>query len=206
MIDRHRSRSAPSESGFTLVEFLVSSVILVVLGASVFSAIVEMGRTASYQTEVQAVIQNTRIAMNTLERYIKQAGNNPRLATFEGVTIIGPSQVRLRADLTGSAPGHPDQGDPDGDTNDIDEDVTVGYNSTDRTIEMVLPDGSVRGIAGGITAFTMQYFDSTGGATAVGADVRRVRVTISGGSRLAHPQTKKTYAITEVSDVQVSTR
>ena len=95
----HRSRCG--EAGFSLVEFLISSTILVVLGASVFSTITDLGRTASYQTEVQNVLQNARIGMDTLARHIKQAGNNPLSAAFEGITIGSSTQVQIRADLTG---------------------------------------------------------------------------------------------------------
>ena len=107
-------RNTYGEAGFSLVEFLISSAILVVIGASVFSAITDVGRTASYQTEVQTVLQNTRVGMDTIARRIKQAGNNPLAATFEGITIGGAHQVQIRSDLTGSAPGQPDKGDPDG--------------------------------------------------------------------------------------------
>jgi len=199
-------RNPCGKAGFSLVEFLISSTILVVLGASVFSAITDIGRTASYQTEVQTVLQNTRIGMDTLARQIKQAGNNPLAATFEGITIGSATQVQIRSDLTGSAPGHPNQGDPDGDTSDVDENVTFRYDAGARAIEMVLGDGTVNRIASYISAFSMQYFDTTGSVTAVGADVRRIRVVISGATTLANPKTGQRYGITLTEDIDVSTR
>jgi type II secretory pathway pseudopilin PulG len=199
-------RNTRGEAGFSLVEFLISSTILVVLGASVFSAITDIGRTASYQTEVQTVLQNTRVGMDTIARRIKQAGNNPLSAAFEGITIGGAHQVQIRSDLTGSAPGQPNKGDPDGDTNDLDENVTFRYDANGRAIEMVLGDGTVCRIANYISAFSMQYFDATGSATAVGANVRRIRVAISGATTLANPKTGQTYGITLTEDIDVSTR
>jgi Tfp pilus assembly protein PilW len=199
-----RDTSTGTESGFSLVEFLIAAVILVALGATAFSAMAEMQRTASYQTEVQSVNQNLRIAMDTLSRYVKQAGNNPRAAAFEGITITGATQVRLRADVTGLAGGN--LGDSDGDTADLDEDVTIRFNAAQRSIEMVLPNGDTRSIANYVTGFSMQYFDRLGVATGVGADVRRIRITITAGTLVAHPQTHRIYRITEASDVQVATR
>ncbi len=76
-------------------------------------------------------MENTRVAMGTLERYIVQAGNNPRSAAFAPVTITSATQVRLCSDLTGSAGGN--QGDPDGDILDANEDVTIRYNATGRS-------------------------------------------------------------------------
>src|SRR5688572_11634012 len=65
------------ESGFSLAEFLIASVILLVIAASVFGMMAETQRASSYQSEIQSVLQNTRIAMSTLERYIRQAANDP---------------------------------------------------------------------------------------------------------------------------------
>ena len=86
----------------------------------------------------------------------------------------------------------------------LDEDVILRYNAGARTIEIVIPaTGTVRTVAGFITAFNMQYLNQFGAATAVGNDVRSVQVAISGGSRRAHPQTRQTYGITEACTVQL---
>ncbi len=61
-------------------------------------------------------------------------------------------------------------------------------------------------MAGYIAGFSMQYFDQFGAATVNGDDVQRVRVTISGGSQMANPQTLQTFGITQVSDVQLISR
>ena len=68
------------ESGFALAEFLISTVIVLGLSAGVFTMLTNVLSTSGYQTEVLSVMENTRVAMGTLERYIVQAGNNPRSA------------------------------------------------------------------------------------------------------------------------------
>ena len=109
------------ESGFSLAEFLIASVILLIIAASVFGMMAETQRASSYQSEIQSVLQNTRIAMSIVERYIRQAANDPiRLPgdpSFAeigfaqetmGVTVVSATEIRLRTDITGSgdlAPG-----------------------------------------------------------------------------------------------------
>ncbi len=196
------------ESGFSLIEFVISSTILLLVSASVFSMLAQTQRAASYQTEVQAVLENTRIAMDTVDRMIRQAGNDPRAAGFQGITIVSPTEVRVRSDLTGSSSGSgfPDKGDPDGDILDSGEDVTIRYNVNNQSVELAPGGGAAQPIANYISAFQLQYLDAAGGATGVGADVRRIRVTITGATAQADPQTGRTYSMQVGSDIQLATR
>jgi hypothetical protein len=180
--------------------------ILLVISSWLFSLLAETERSASYNTEVQAVLSNSRIGMDTVLGYVRQAGNDPHGSGFQGVTIVGPSEVRLLSDLTGSDPMDSNKGDPDGDTADVGEDVTIRYNANDRSIEMVTLGGTVQTIANYVDAFTMQYLDSMGVATTLGSDVRKIRITITCASQYGHPQTNKTYGMTVSSDVQLGTR
>ena len=55
--------------------------------------------------------------MQTVEQYIRQAGNDPFCTGVAGIAIVSTEEIQIRSDLTGSAgPGNPDKGDPDGDT------------------------------------------------------------------------------------------
>jgi Tfp pilus assembly protein PilW len=182
------------EGGFSLVEFLVSVVILMVLSAGIFTMLSDAQGTSGYQSQVLNVMENNRLAMNILGRYIVQAGNNPKAAAFAPVTINSSTEVRLRADVTGSAGGN--QGDSDGDVSDSDEDITIRYNSNARTIELVDAGGTVRILAESISGFSMQYLDANGNTTSVGANVRSIGVTITGASSVANARTGKTYGQT----------
>ena len=212
------------EAGFTMVEFVISAVILLLISAALFTILAETQRSSSYQTEVQAVMDNTRIAMDTVEGYVRQAGNDPcRAAGFVGIGdggVMTATSVRLRSDLTGSArcatPGCTcletdstlrDKGDPDGRTDAAGEDVTISYDSATSTVN-ITPQGAaaVQPIANYISAFTLQYFDQNGIATAVGANVLKIKITMTGTTTLANPQTKKTFGQTVTSDVQIATR
>ncbi len=197
----------PDASGFSLVEFLLSALILLVVSMSVFGVLTNVQRSSSYQTEVQAVLDNTRTAMDSVTHILMQAGNDPLKTGLEGVTITGASEVRIKSDLTGSAGG--DKGDPDGDTSDSGEDVTIRHNATARTIELVPNGGSAQTLAADISGFSMQYYDAAGGVvTGTGAapNVRRISVSITGASSLPDPQTRQVFSVQMNSDVQIATR
>jgi hypothetical protein len=180
---------------------------LLSVSSAVFGMLAEIQRNGSYRTEVQAVMDNTRIAMDTVERIMRQAGNDPHNVGFPGVTIVSATEVRICSDLTGSAAtsGFPDKGDPDGDTDDSGEDVTIRYNAN-GSIELVPNGGPAQPIANYISGFQMEYLDALGAATNVGANVRRIRVTITGATNLADPQTGQAFNMQVASDVQLATR
>lgn len=198
---------AGNETGFSLVELLTASLVLLLISAAAFRILAETQRTASYQTEVQAVLDNTRMAMDTVTRYLRQAGNDPHNVGVVGITVTSGTEVRLRSDLTGSVgSSSPDKGDPDGDTLDAGEDVTIRYNATARSLEVVPDGGSAQTIANDISAFAVQCYDANGNATTVGSNVRKINVSISGASTIANPQTRQTFGVTLTSDIQIATR
>jgi len=182
------------EHGFALAEFVISTVVMLVLSAGVFTMLTGAQSSSGYQTEVLSVMENTRVAMRTLERSIVQTGNNPLSASFTPLTITGATQIRICSDLTGSAGG--DQGDPDGDTQDANEDITIRYSPDNRSIELVLSDGTVQTLAQYISGLNLVCLDKDGVATTTAADVRAIRITINGSSTVANPRTRKTFGLT----------
>jgi len=197
---------AAAERGFSLVEFLIAALITLVLAASVFGLMSRLQRTAGYQTEVHWVLEGVMIGIETVERILLQAGNDPHQAGFPGLAIAGPAEVRVRADLTGSAHGSPDRGDPDGDTEDSGEDVTIRYNPNTRSLEVVPQGGIPQPVASNISGFAMQYFDNTGVETTAGDDVRRIRITLAVTSPLADPLTGRAFSMQLSSSVRLATR
>jgi hypothetical protein len=192
------------ESGFALAEFIISAAIIMSLSAGIFSMLTDVQSTSSYQTEVLSVMENTRVAMNTMERHIVQAGNNPlNIPGFTPVTATSPRDVRLCSDLTGSAGS--DLGDPDGIIDDTDEDISFQYNYEDRSIEIVA-GGATRTLSNYISLLTLEYYDVNGSPTMVGADVRRIRVIITGTSNAANPRTHKVFGLTLTGDFSIPNR
>jgi hypothetical protein len=197
---------AAAGQGFSLVEFMIAALITLVLAGSIFGLMSRLQRTAGYQTEVQGVLEGVMIGMETIERILLQAGNDPHQAGFPGLAIAGPAEVRVRADLTGSAHGSPDQGDPDGDTDDSGEDVTIRYNANTGSLEVVPQGGIPQPVASNISDFAMQYFDNAGVETTAGNDVRTVRITLAGTSPLADPQTGRVFSLRLSGSVRLATR
>lgn len=202
------SETVPSHDlGFGLAEFLISSGILLVISAAVFGMLAETQRAASYQNEIHAVLQNTRMAMSGLERYIRHAGNDPQNTGFLGITLVSATEIRLRTDVTGLAGvANPDKGDPDGDTNDAEEDVTIRHNSKNQSIEIIPNGGTAQAVANNISALFITCYDAAGAVTTNGADVRRICVSLTGTSPVPNPQTGQTFSLQLSSDIQLSAR
>jgi type II secretory pathway pseudopilin PulG len=195
-----------SQAGFGLAEFLMSLLILLIAALSVFGMLKDVQRSAGYQTEVQSVLNNTRLAIQTIGRTLRQAGNDPLGRGQYGITIVSATEVRVKSDLTGSAgAGNPDKGDPDGDTFDSGEDLTIRYNSATRSLEIVTESGAVQIVAGYISGISFRYYDSSGGPAATGNEVRRINVTVSGTSLLPDPVTRRSFGVRLNSDFQVAT-
>ncbi len=194
------------QSGFSLTEFLIAAFIMLAVISCVYGTLAEVQRSASFQTEVLSVISNTQFALQTAGRYIRQAGNDPLGRGLAGITIISSTEVRIQSDLTGSAgPGNPDKGDPDGDTNDSGEDVTIRYNSSTRSLEIVPGGGTAQVVAGYISNLSFQYYDADGKQASSGNAVRKINVTVSGASLLPDPQTHQIFSVQLSSDFQVAT-
>ena len=197
-------RCRRGESGFSLVEFLISTLLLLLVATAVFAMLAETQRAASYQTEVQAVMDNSRVALESVERILRQAGNNPNGAALTPVTIVSPSEVIIQSDLTGSAT--PDKGDPDGDVSDSGENLTIRYNAGAQTIEVVPNGGSAMAVANHISAFTIDWFDASGAMTVDGAAATRARIRLTATTTIPDPQTGQVFGMQQACDVQIQSR
>jgi Tfp pilus assembly protein PilW len=195
-----------TESGFALTEFLIAACILLIVSAAAFGMLVEIQRMAGYESEVQAVLDNTRIAMQLAKRYIQQAGNDPLNSGLTAITIVSPKEVRIQSDVTGSArPRDSNKGDPDGDIDDSGENITIRFNDRARRLEIVPSGGSAQIVANYISEFSFQYFNANGGPAAAGEKVYRITVTLSGASVLPDPQTRQPFSVRLSSDVRILT-
>jgi type II secretion system protein J len=198
---------ANDESGFSLAEMLMASAILLIISLAVFGALNGIQKTAGYQAEVQAVLDNTRNALQIMERCIRQAGNDPYKKGFEAISIVGPTEFRMRSDITGSAgPGNANKGDPDGDINDSGENLSIRYNSREKRLEMISRNGPAQIIAENISGLSLQYFDAEGNPTGIGDLVHRITVKIKGTSIYKDPKTRECFGVELESTVRILTR
>jgi prepilin-type N-terminal cleavage/methylation domain-containing protein len=191
-------------SGFTLVEFLMAVTLLLIVSLSLFRAVNEIQQSACRQAEVQEILDNMRMAFQAVAQCIRQAGNDPYRTGFEAVSIVGPTAVQIRSDLTGSeAPGKPNRGDPDGDTSDFGEDVLIRYNNLKKRIEMVSGKSPARIIADRISGFSLEYLDAEGNPIGNGADVVAIRVKMSGTAAVNPSMTGNRFGLQWVGTVRI---
>ena len=182
-----------AQAGFSLVEMLLSATILLVISMAVFSALNRIQQAASYQAEVQAVVDNTRIALQSMERCFRQAGNDPFQKGFDAISIFSPTEVRIRSDITGSRNGN--KGDPDGDINDSGENLLIRYNRKKKRLEMVSRNGPIQILAENISDLSLDFFDAEGHPTGRGDMVRTIKINISGLSTYKDPQSGIRFGI-----------
>jgi type II secretory pathway pseudopilin PulG len=201
-----KTRKTKVEAGFTLAEFLIATLILFVVASGIFATLTEMQCATGFQTEMQSVLNNTQVAMQTAERYIRQAGNDPFGCGLTGITIVSPTEVRIQSDLTGSAgPGNPDKGDPDGDFDDTGENITIRFNNRSRSIEIIPKGGPAQILAGSIYDLSFQYYDANDDPTNGSREVRKIVITLSGSSLSSNPLTRQVFGVKLRSEVRIMT-
>ena len=182
----------PGNDGFSIVELLMATLILGILTASMFPMLDDLQRETAYRSETQAVLDNIRVAIETLEKYIRQAGNDPYGTGFQGITIVSDQAVTVRSDLKGSHGS--DKGDPNGDVAGSDETVTLRFNPANQSVEVVA-GGTAQIVCNHIGDLKFHYYDADGNPAMDGSRVRRITVAISGLADLPNPKTREFFGI-----------
>jgi type IV pilus assembly protein PilW len=171
-----------SAYGFSLVELLIAMAVgLVILGA-MYSVFTIQNKTFGNQEDFVEMQQNVRAGMDMIAREVGMAGYDPAGVNsdagssndFSGVTV-NASQLQIQADLDGNG--------------------AIDMTSQENIVYAI--DGPpnyriTRNVGSGdqafvenVQSFTFGYLDGAGAVTTVPADVRRVKITITG--RTAKP-------------------
>ena len=192
--------SSGGDAGFSLLEMLIVLLIFSILTASLFLLLNDFQNKSAYRSETQAVLDNIRVAIETLEKYIRQAGNDPHGAGFQGITIISDQAVTIRADLKGSRGA--DKGDPNGDVNGSDENVTLRFNPANQSLEIV-SGGTAQIVCNHIVDIRFRYYDADGNPTMDGNKVRRIGITVSGAADRPNPVTREVFGIALEREIRI---
>ena len=161
------------EHGFTLVELLIGMTIgLIVLGALV-STLVIQNKSYAVQEQVTEMTQNARAAMDMMTHEIQLGGYDPTNAGFSGIPY-NVSQLQILADIDDDA----GTGAGDGDTNDVNENITYTFDAVNNRITRDTGSGA-EVFAENIDAFTFAYLDANGNSTTTTANIRQIRITIT---------------------------
>jgi len=146
-----------SSAGFSLLEMLVTIVMLGVILGVVGQTVLQVQDLYPDQRRKLEAQSNARTALDLMTRLFRMAGNNPR--QIPGLVAVGPDpdangeldSIRIQADWNL----------PDGALNDPYEDVTFTTNGSSLFIQ---EPGNAAPIEflGGISHMGFQYFDAEG--------------------------------------------
>jgi len=207
-----------NHEGFTLVELLVSMVIVGVVMAGVYSAYYTQQKSYQVQEQVAGMQQNLRAAMSLMEREIRMAGYDPTGNANAGIITAGANTISFSQDITGGesdgkdndGDGSVDEADEDqygdGDTNDSNETITYSLYDSSVDADTTADDlgrqtgaGSRQLVAENITALSFFYLDENEQPLSSPVDTSKVRwVVISMAARTARsdPGFSKTRTLT----------
>ena len=185
--------------GFSLIELLVAmAVSLVILGA-MYSVFIGQNRTFSNQESIVDVQQSVRAGMDMIVREVGMAGYDPvrvnvdssTANNFNGVTV-NALQLQIKADLNG-----------DGviDTSN-EETIVYAFDAANKQITRTIGIDT-QPFVENVESFTFEYLDGDGNVTATLANVRRIRITITGRTAKPDPNYSfnsgyRTYTLTSV--------
>jgi type IV pilus assembly protein PilW len=179
-------------TGFTLVELLIAMAIAGIVMAGVYSAYSSQQRSYTAQEQVVAVQQNLRVAMYFMEREIRMAGCDPKGGAGAGIRTASPNSIRITMDITGGeTDGLDNDGDSnideadeanfgDGDTNDVNEDVTYSLYTSGgiQKLGRKKPSTNNQPVAENIDALNLVYLDKDENPTITLAEIRSVQITL----------------------------
>jgi len=160
--------------GFTLVEVLISLAAGSILLSAVVSILVLQQQSYDVQDQAAEMVQTTRAALDMIAREIRMAGFDPTGAGFDGISY-NPSHLCIAADFRGVLPNDP----PDGDIDDPSERIIYCYEAKNLQIDRNTGGGN-QPFAENIQEFVFTCLDAQGNPTTTPADIRQVRVTITG--------------------------
>ena len=157
-----------TNDGFTIIELLIAMTIMGFIIAAMFSFSIAQRKYFSVQEEISEMTQNTRAAMDMIAGELSMAGYNPSgAAAFSGIPYSA-SQLQIYADLNG-----------DGDRADPNENIIYTYDTGSKRILRDTGGGN-QPFSEDIQSFIFEYLNDQGNPTTATADVRQIRLTITG--------------------------
>lgn len=183
------------EKGFTLAETVIAMGLGTLLLTAVIVAFQVHQRFCNIQEQTVEMVQTVRAATDMIGREVRMAGYNPTGDSFAGLPYQA-GELRILTDLRGKNDHDP----PDGDTDDLHEDITYRYDAKNLRIKRNTGGGD-QPFAENIEAFCVVHLDRQGRPTTVTREIRQVKITIT--ARTAHPDRSyqanggyRTYSLT----------
>ncbi|MDR4504462.1 MAG: hypothetical protein MRK01_06675 [Candidatus Scalindua sp.] len=164
------------DGGFTVVEFLVGSVISLIILGIAFSMFDVQRKTFSVQEQRSEMQQNVRAAMDMMVREIRMAGYDPLDAGFAAIGTGTATSIQVSADLdkSGGIVGS--------------ETVTYSYDAPNLQIDRNIGGGD-QPFVENIADLNFSYFDANDNITATVANIRKIQIRITGRTANIDPRT-----------------
>ncbi len=205
-----------SACGFSLVEMLLSLLVLVIVAGGVFTSFNQSQLTYQSQEDATEVLRTGRFTMDQILNYLRQAGNDPEgyleSNSLPPIQILGAGHVRINTDLTGSVPdpSNPTDplkstGDPDGTVDNLYEQVVVRYDSSQERIYLDIGRGEEI-LASNISTLNLTFYDGAGNTTVTESAIVRVQVDLVAESANSDPVSGKVQTITLNSSVMLRSK
>jgi type IV pilus assembly protein PilW len=177
-------------TGFTLIEILVSMVIGLVVLAGVATTFTVHTRQNTAEEQIAQMQQNVRAALDLMVREIQMAKYDPLGSAFPtgtyGVTY-NATQLQIQADMDGSGALSTTTCDPANSASM--ENIIYAWDSANlRITRRCGSGGTAEVLADNIPAFNFSYYDANGTAVNSSANSGNIRkVTIDITARTAKP-------------------
>jgi prepilin-type N-terminal cleavage/methylation domain-containing protein len=164
------------EEGLTLVELMVTLVIVSVMGLALVGFLRSQHQTVTRQNDGVLATQNARAAVDMLARELRNAGYDPRASGLAALTAMEVDSVAWTADLD------EDQGVTSSDpVDDTFEEVAYWHDAgTSKLVRWAMPTlgGTAMPVSDGVDSLRLTYLDRTGAATADSSLVELVRIRL----------------------------
>jgi len=144
-----------SDQGFTIVELLIALVVSLLALGAIYSTFLNQQKSYQVQEETAAMHQNIRAAMFYMQREIRMAGCDPVGSANARIITADRNKIRFTEDVVGNNPGD----DPEGNTDDPNEDITYSVSGNNLVRENVLLGGGAQTVAENIDAIDFVYLD-----------------------------------------------
>ena len=160
-----------SNQGLTLIELMIGMTIFLVVLGGIYSTFRSQHKSYLMQEEVAAMQQNIRTAMFYMTKEIRMAGCDPTGNAGAGIDTANANSISFTEDIRGDSDGS----DPDGATNDPNENIAYALSGNNLVRNT---GGGNQVVAENIDALDFVYLDADGNSTATLADIRSVEITI----------------------------
>ena len=200
-----------SESGFTLVEFLISSLMMMIVMGGTLLLATRIQEGYQYQTDDTVVEQEARYALDWIARDLRSAASDPYNIIPNNQSIFldpngganNDDSIRIQADISPNG--------PDGDIADAGENITIALDTVNRVITRADTNSAApAAVAMTDTIFTdlsFTFLDASRTVTATSDLVAYIQVQVTAQSRGRNAQAAGGFTTATLgTEVRVRTR